>query len=151
MILSGGRFMSWIEDVRLELKELDSSPKSLRKFAFLVGVIVLVISFWLSLRYFSPFIYYFLGIIGMVLIVMGVFFQKGLKGIYKLWMGLAFAIGWVVSRILLMIIFYFVIMPIGLAARIFGKEFLDKEPRSRKDSYWVERDASRKANYEKMY
>ncbi len=143
--------MSWIEDIRLELKELDSSPKSLRKFAFLVGGIILGISFWLSLRYFSPFICYFLGIIGMVLIVMGVFSPRCLKGIYKVWMGMAFAIGWVVSRVLLMVIFYFVIMPIGLTARIVGKEFLDKKPRVRKDSYWVERDASRKANYEKMY
>lgn len=143
--------MSWIEDVRLELKELDSSPKSLRKFAFLIGLIVLIISFWFSLRYFSPFIYYFLGIIGMLLIVMGVFSPQGLKGIYKLWMGMAFAIGWVVSRILLMIIFYLVIMPVGLLARILGKEFLDKNMSIRKDSYWIKKDIGRKANYEKMY
>lgn len=143
--------MSWIEDVRSELKDLDVSQKSLRKFAFLVGIIVLVISFWLSLRYFSPFIYYFLGIIGILLIVMGVFFSPRVKGIYKLWMGMAFAIGWLVSRILLMAIFYLVIMPVGLLARILGKEFLDKKMRIRKDSYWVKRDIGRKANYEKMY
>lgn len=143
--------MSWIEDIRLELKELDSSPKSLRKFGFLVGGIVLVISFWLSLRYFFPFICYSLGIIGMLLIVMGVFPPKGLKGIYKLWMGMAFAIGWVVSRILLIMIFYLVIMPVGLLARILGKEFLDKNMRIRNDSYWIKKDIGKKANYEKMY
>jgi len=143
--------MSWIEDIRLELKELDSSPKSLRKFGFLIGGIVLVISFWLSLRYFPPFICYSLGIIGVVLIVTGVFSPQGLKGIYKLWMGMAFAIGWVVSRILLIMIFYLVIMPVGLLARILGKEFLDKNMRIRNDSYWIKKDIGKKANYEKMY
>jgi hypothetical protein len=143
--------MSWIEDIRLELKELDSSPKSLRKFGFLIGGIVLVISFWLSLRYFSPFICYSLGIIGVVLIVTGVFSPQGLKGIHKLWMGMAFAIGWVVSTILLTMIFYLVIMPVGLLARILGKEFLDKNMRIRNDSYWIKKDIGKKANYEKMY
>lgn len=143
--------MSWIEDVRSELKDLDVSKKSLRKFAFLVGAIVFVIPFWILFRGFLHPAYYFAVIAGLLLIVTGVFYPHRLTNFYRVWMGLAFAIGWVVSRILLMIIFYFVIMPIGLTARIFGKEFLDKNMSIRKDSYWIKKDIGRKANYEKMY
>ena len=40
-------------------------------------------------------------------------------------MGIAFAIGWIVSRAILILLFYFVVTPIGIIARFFGKKFID--------------------------
>jgi len=142
--------MSWIEDIRQELRELDCSTKSLRKFSFLVGGISIVLAFWLLFRHFSPFAFYIPGITGFLLVIPGIFSPGILKGIYSLWMGMAFAIGWVVSRVLLVIIFYLVVVPIGLLARISGKDFIDGDMRNRRNTYWVKRDAGRKVNYEKM-
>ena len=143
--------MNWISDVKLELKELDTSVKSLRKFAFLVGAIFLLIAFLIWLRGHAQFAYYLFGSIGILLIITGLLFPHVLKNIYRLWMGMAFAIGWLVSRILLMAIFYFVIAPIGLAALILGKEFLDIKMGDGRESYWIKRNIDRKTNYEKMY
>ena len=39
--------MSWIKDVKEELKALDISKKSLRNFGLLVGGIFLLLGFWI--------------------------------------------------------------------------------------------------------
>jgi len=60
-----------------------------------------------------------------------------LKPLQKLWMGLALVMGWVMSRLLLIVIFYFVMTPVGFLARLFGKDFLDIGNKEHKDSYWM--------------
>jgi hypothetical protein len=66
-------------------------------------------------------------------------------------MGLAIAMGWVVSRILIMILYYIVVTPLGIAAKLFRKEFLDLKFRDNKDSYWVIKSVDSKNDYKKMY
>lgn len=143
--------MSWIEDVKGEIKELDVSVKNLRKFAFVVGVILIIVSLWMLLRGFLTLMYYFLASIGMLLIAAGAFSPNRLTVFYRIWMGVAFSMGWIVSRGLLVMIFYFVIIPIGLLSRMFGKEFIDKRFKYGENSYWIKKNMDRKTNYEKMY
>lgn len=141
--------MSWIKDVKDELNALDISTKALRKFGLPVGGIFLLIGIWI---YYSS--QNFVGLIfiavGSMLMIFGMFMPNSLANIYKLWMGLAFAIGWIVSRILLTVLFYLVITLIGSIARIAGKKFLDVKFRDGKNSYWVVRGDS-KVDYTKMY
>ena len=141
--------MSWTKDVKDELKALDISTKALRKFGLLVGGIFLLIGIWI---YYSS--QSFIGIIfisvGALLLIFGLLFPNSLSGVYKIWMGLAFALGWIVSRILLTILFYFGITLIGSIAKIVGKKFLDVKFRDGKNSYWVVRGDS-KVDYTKMY
>jgi hypothetical protein len=61
--------------------------------------------------------------------------------------------GAVMSRVLLGIIFYLVITPLGLAARLTGKQFLDLKFKEVKPSYWIERTRSKKvpSDYEKQF
>lgn len=66
-------------------------------------------------------------------------------------MGLAFALGWVMSRVLLTILFYFVLTPVGFIAKMVGKKFLDIDYKTRKESYWVIRPDNQKVDYSKMY
>jgi CBS domain containing-hemolysin-like protein len=150
-ILTGGKYMSWISDVHDEIKNLDISTKSLRKFGLSVGAVFCLLALWMFLRNRFPLALTILGIVGVLLIVMGLIVPKALNEIYRVWMGMAFAIGWVVSRILLSMVFFLVITPIGFIARLFGKEFMDIETNRANDSYWVRRNKSKKINYEKMY
>lgn len=143
--------MSWISDIQSEIKELDVSKNSIRKFAFLVGGIFIIITIWMLMNSFSRFSPYLFSIIGMLLMLAGTFFPYTLKNIYKLWMAMAFTMGWFVSRILVMVIFYLVVMPIGLTARIFGKKFLDEKMEEGRDSYWIKKNTNNTVNYEKMY
>ena len=54
-------------------------------------------------------------------------------------MTLAIILGFFVSRLLLSVIFYFVVTPIGLIMRMIGKDLLDLKLKDR-DSYWHVRD-----------
>lgn len=142
--------MGWIRDVAQELGELDTSRRSLRKFGIIVGAVFLIIGavyMWRGHR--LP--VYILGAIGGYLLVIGALAPGSLKHIYKLWMGMAFAMGWVVSRVLLVLLFYIIMTSIAIIARIFRKQFLDTQFRDGRTSYWVKRDGSRRVNYEKMY
>lgn len=143
--------MGWINDVKLEIHELNTSKDRLRKFAFLLGCIFLIIAMWMTFRHTSHFVYYVFGFLGVLLIASGILFPEILKGIYTAWMAMAFAIGWLVSRILLAAIFYFIVTPVGLTARLFGKKFLDTKMHDGQGSYWIKRDTNNKTDYEKMY
>lgn len=141
--------MSWIKDVKAELKLLEISKVVLRKFGLLVGGVFLLIGLWIFYSSQS-----FVGIIfisiGALLLLLGLLLPNLLSGAYKIWMGLAFALGWVMSRVLLIILFYGVITPIGFIAKIFGKQFLDLKFKDGKDSYWVKK-PEEKIDYSKMY
>jgi len=100
--------MSWISDVKNEIQKLDLSPKSLRKFGLVVGFVFVLIMCWMIYKNYLGDVRYVIGGGGILLILFGVLFPSFLKHIYKFWMGVAFAIGWVVSRLLLTIIFVLV-------------------------------------------
>jgi hypothetical protein len=141
--------MSWIKDVKEELSALEISKKILRKFGLLVGGIFLLLGVWMFYQAHSITGLIFL-ILGALLFIFGFLLPNFLSGVYKVWMGLAFALGWVVSRVLLIILFYIGITSISFIARIFGKKFLDVKFKDGKESYWVLRGDS-KVDYSKMY
>lgn len=143
--------MSWISDVQEELRNLDTSEKKLRQFGITVGPVFLALALWMFLKEYPPLFQYLLGVIGILLLTIGLSCPLVLKKIYKVWMGVAFAIGWIVSRVLLVVIFYLVLTPIGLTARLLGKDFLDIRAKKSQDSYWIKRNREKAVNYEKMY
>jgi len=147
----GGESMSWISDGRDELKALDASKKRLRTFGITVGIVFLILSGWVYFNDAPLLFICLLGAVGLTLILGGVLFPNGLAQVYRVWMGFAFAIGWAVSRVILAILFYFVVTPIGLVARLVGKEFMDINMKKTKDSYWIPKRDSEEINYEKMY
>jgi len=143
--------MSWISDVREELKALDTSKLKLRKFGVSVGIVILLIGLWFYYQHPGALLIYIITGIGLLLLLGGVLLPAGLSRIYKIWMGFAFAIGWIISRLLLAILFYFVVTPIGLIARLVNKKFMDLDMKNRRDSYWVTKINSGNIDYEKMY
>lgn len=74
----------------------------------------------------------------------------GLPG-YWLWMGVAFVMGNVMSRVLLTVIYYGLITPLGLARRLFGGDPLQlKKPA--KASYWLPvSGGSAESGYERQF
>jgi len=61
------------------------------------------------------------------------------KTIYRAWMKVAHAISWVLTRVILTIVFYLVVAPIGLIGKVFGKDFLDRKFDRHEDTYWIPR------------
>jgi Ca2+/Na+ antiporter len=56
-----------------------------------------------------------------------------LASVYRYWMRFAEALGWINTRILLIVIFYLVVTPLGLVMRLLRRPPLDM---ARRDSYW---------------
>jgi len=143
--------MNWIKEVGLELKQLEISTKKLRQFGLLVGGIFLLIGTWLFYKQSNVVVFTILLSIGSLLFLVGIIRPQILPGIYKIWMGLALVLGWFISRIILLLLFYLIITPLGFIARLFRKKFLDiKFPDDRK-SYWIPKSENDKINYTKMY
>lgn len=59
---------------------------------------------------------------------------NSLKRIYQGWMYFALVIGWINTRLLLAIVFFLIITPIGLFMRLFGKNPVKNKP-SQSTSY----------------
>ena len=142
--------MSWIKDVREDIKNLDTSVKSLRNFGLTVGLVFIALAALLYWRQIWSDILIFFAGFGALLVLSGTIYAKILKPVYLLWMGIAMVIGWFVSRIILTLLFYVVITPIGLLARVMRKEFLDKQYKNKKETYWIKK-ANPVIDYKKMH
>lgn len=145
--------MSWINEFTNEVKSLDLTVKNLRKFGLYVGGVFILIWLFIFYNNYNNLLAWITGIIGTVLFLFGIFLPKSLKVPYKVWMSVAFLLGNIVSRIILLIVFYLIISPLGLAAKIFNRKFLDINYIAKKKSYWVIKENKNFENnsYEKMY
>lgn len=127
-----------------EIKNINSTQKELKKFGYSVGGVLLIIgivSYFLG----GKFSIYFTSI-GLFLAVLGLSLPEVLLPLQKLWMAFAVILGFIMTRVILSILFYIVITPIGFVARIFGKDFLDEKIDKTKSSYWNYRE---KKEYDK--
>jgi len=59
---------------------------------------------------------------------------------FRLWMKLAEAMGWVMTRVLLSVFYFLVLTPLGWARRWTGRPTLDTAWGDGKPSYWVEKE-----------
>ena len=90
-----------------ELNSIKSSRKDLKNFGFTIGFILLMIGVFLFVREKDSFIYFFS--IGSILIGLGIITPVILKPIYKIWMTFAVIIGWIMTRVILSVLFYLII------------------------------------------
>ncbi|MFC2094597.1 SxtJ family membrane protein [Bacteroidota bacterium] len=141
--------MSWIRDVKHELDNLDLSEKNLKKNGFVIGVANLIAGGLIYILFSNLYISIFLIILGLIIILSSFLFPKKLSFFYKVWMGFAFAVGWIISRILLAAIFIIIVSPIAIIAKLFGKQFLDLKFHDNKSSYWIQK--KNKIDYQKLY
>lgn len=131
--------------------QIKSGKRELRNFGLLMGAIFSVIAgimVWQEKSYYALLLgpgFFFLGA--------GVFFPACLKPIYIPWMGLANILGWIMTRVILSLLFYLIVTPIGLIARVSGKQFLDLAMDKSNDSYWNYREITQKKaeEYERQF
>ena len=133
-----------------EIKNIKTGKKDLRSFGFTIGIILFVIS--TVLFYYGNLWYQNLGVIAIVFIGLGTIIPIMLKPAYLLWMTFAVILGWIMTRVILSLLFYFIITPIAMLTRIFGEDFLALKT-SNTDSYWNFRESSAELNqnYEKQF
>ena len=108
-----------------EIPELDRA--GLRNFglmfaAFFSGIFALLLPFIRGVDFpWWPLV------VSALVAVFSLVFPDRLEKFYKLWMRFGMAIGAVVTRVILSIVFYVVIFPMGLVMRLAGKDPMNRE------------------------
>ncbi len=78
---------------------------------------------------------------------------RSLKPVYTYWMKLAVVLGFISSHVILGLLYYLVVTPIGLVKRMLGKNQLPLQPDPRLGSYWIRKEKRPydRQRYEKMF
>ncbi len=110
-----------------------------RKFGKTMGIFLMLVGFifyFLSSDYPIPFIS-----TGGFILLLGLIYPIALKPLFVLWMSFAASLGFIMTRIILGLIFFLIFSPIGLVFRLIKKDHLDEAIDPEAASYWRIRDA----------
>ena len=78
-------------------------------------------------------------IISVIFLILGLLKSKLLNPLNKLWFRFGIFLGKIISPIIMGIIFFLVVTPIGIIMRLLGKDLLNLKYNKEK-SYWIEKD-----------
>ena len=133
------------------ISEIKTTKKEIRSFGITIGLILLIIGAILLWK--NNINYPIFMIIGIVLLVSGLVIPIILKPIFFIWMVFANAMGWIMTRVILGLLFYTMLTPIGVICRAFGKRFLASGLDESKESNWNYRHTKQpqKQDYEKQF
>ena len=79
-------------------------------------------------------------VISFLFLFLGLLNSKILTPFNKLWFRFGLFLGKIISPIIMGVIFFLVVTPIGLLMRFFGKDVLNLKLNKKKSSYWIEKD-----------
>ena len=126
------------------------TPKQLRSFGLIVGGIFAVIGFW-------PFLFreqdprWWAVVLAGGLVVPALLFPNSLFWPYKGWMMVGQVLGWINTRIILGVVFYLIVTPIGVVRRWLGKDSMGQHLRPDLDTYRVARKPRPASHLTKQY
>ena len=122
-----------------------NKKKSNKSFGILFFIVFLVIGFWPNIH--GEEIRIWSISLSLLFLILGLLNSKILTPLYYAWIKLGLFLGKFISPVVMVIIFYLIISPVGIALRLIGKDPLMKKY-SKKSSYWIQRE--KKMNSMKM-
>ena len=108
-----------------------------RNFGLVFFVVFLIISLWPLLSHNE--IRQSSLILSVIFLILGLFNSRILLPLNKLWMKFGLFLGSIVSPIIMGVIFFGVVTPIGLVMKLLKKDLLHLKMNNEK-SYWIEKD-----------
>jgi hypothetical protein len=114
-----------------------------RKTALIVAGVLMLLALWNFHRHRMTVVAVLAGV-SLALLFVGLLVPPAARAFHKAWMGFAAVLGYVNSRILLFVLFYFVLTPYGWISKLFGRDPLSRRGAQR-DSYWIPRENSRQS------
>ena len=121
-----------------EIKNIKESKKDLKKFGLTIGIVLLILSAFLFYKGKNSAVYF--GTAGIFLSVLAVLTPMILKPLNKIWMSFSIILGWIMTRVILTVLFYLAITPIGLLIKLFRKDFLELKIDKSQSTYWQKRE-----------
>ena len=108
-----------------------------RSFGIVFFVVFLLITTYLLIKQGELNIWFL--IISFLFLILGLLNSKVLTPLNKLWFKFGIFLGKIISPIIMAIIFFLVVTPIGLIMRMIGKDILNLKFNKKKESYWIEK------------
>ena len=109
-----------------------------RSFGFLFFIVFLAISLWPlisqeDLRLWAL-------ILSLIFLILGILNSKILTPLNKLWIKFGILLGNIVSPVVMGVVFFIVVTPIGLIMRLLGKDLLRVNKNESASTYWIDRE-----------
>jgi len=121
-----------------------------KEFGLIVGGVFVLLGLWWLYRGKFTTAAYVLSAAGAVLILCGLILPRLLTVPRKFWMKLAEGMSYVSSRIILAVVFFLVLTPIGLVKRAMGWDPLQRRSGSR-HTFWQTYPERNPRHYERMF
>ncbi len=120
----------------MNLPSIKQDPKTLKSFGLVVGGVFCALGAWIVYRghiYGAVFL-----AAGLTLLLGGLLRPSALKSVHRVWMTLAFCMGWVMTRVILTLFYYLAVTPVGLAVRASRRaDPLQRTRDQQATSYWI--------------
>ena len=107
-----------------------------RSFGIVFSIVFLLISFYPLINDESIILWALL--ISLIFLILGFVDSKLLSPLNKIWFKLGLFLGKLISPLIMGLIFFLVVTPVGLIMRFFGKDILNLKYNNNK-SYWIEK------------
>tara|TARA_B100000767_G_scaffold196820_1_gene183855 strand:- start:286 stop:666 length:381 start_codon:yes stop_codon:yes gene_type:complete len=114
-----------------------NAKHSNRSFGLLFFIVFLAISLWPLTK--GEDIHFFLILISLVFLTLGLINSKILSPLNKVWIKFGEILGKIIAPIIMALVYFIVLTPIGLIVRIFGKDLLELKFFKKQETYWTKR------------
>ncbi len=120
------------------MKQKEIKTGSNKSFGIVFFVIFIIIALWPLLK--DENIRVWSLVVSIIFLTLGLLNSKILTPLNKLWMRLGILLGAIVSPIVMGVVYFGVITPIGLIMKLFGKDVLNLKLDKNKPTYWLKKD-----------
>ena len=108
-----------------------------RNFGLLFFTVFLIVALW-PLKYEADIRLWSLTL-SIIFFILGIFNSKLLTPLNKLWFKFGIFLGAIISPIIMGIVYFLVVTPIGIFMRLLGKDFLKMKKVQNTSTYWIKR------------
>ena len=127
------------------------SSKELREFGLVTGAITLLLFVLLLPLLFNHGLPIWPWIVAAVLCVWALLLPASLLPLYRGWIAIGHLLGWINTRIILGILFYFLFLPVGVVLKLLGKDPMARKIDKTLKTYRVKHVQPKKNHVERPY
>ena len=113
------------------------NKSSNRSFGIVFFIVFLLIGIYPLLNQEDPRLWAL--IISLIFLILGIFDSKILTPLNKIWFKFGIFLGRIISPLIMGLIFFLVVTPIGIFMRILGKDLINLKFKKNVKSYWIEK------------
>lgn len=135
-----------------ELRGVERNPRAWRNFGLVMATALGVLA-GLSVWKHAAFTPVSLALAGAAaaFVLAGLLCPRVLDRPHVAWMFLSLCLGWVMSRVILILLFCLVVVPTHMAGRLFGLSFMDMRKGAEKESLWLPRKPREPRHHETLF